>query len=62
MEGYSPVIDCHTAHIACRFNKLVAKIERRTGKVIESDPKFVKSGDSVLVEMVPLKPLCVETF
>ena len=30
--GYSPVLDCHTSHIACRFDKLLTKIDRRTKK------------------------------
>merc|ERR1711866_29577 len=24
--GYSPVVDCHTAHVACRFDALKEKI------------------------------------
>jgi len=60
--GYSPVLDCHTAHIACKFSELVTKIDRRTGKELESGPKFVKSGDSCIVKMVPSKPMCVESF
>lgn len=43
--GYAPVLDCHTAHIACKFSELLEKIDRRTGKSIENNPKFVKSGD-----------------
>ncbi|KAH8654555.1 P-loop containing nucleoside triphosphate hydrolase protein [Tricladium varicosporioides] len=60
--GYAPVLDCHTAHIACKFNELVDKIDRRTGKSIETGPKFVKSGDAAIVIMVPSKPMCVEAF
>merc|ERR1712170_318337 len=60
--GYSPVLDCHTAHIACKFKELLTKIDRRTGKEIEAGPKFVKSGDSCIVKMVPSKPMCVESF
>ena len=33
-NGYSPVLDCHTAHIACKFEELKEKIDRRTGKKI----------------------------
>merc|ERR1712033_130882 len=44
--GYSPVLDCHTAHIACKFSELVTKIDRRTGKELKSGPKFVKCVDS----------------
>lgn len=60
--GYTPVVDCHTAHIACKFVELIAKIDRRTNKTTEEVPPFVKSGDSALVKMVPSKPLCVESF
>ncbi|KAH3687135.1 hypothetical protein WICPIJ_001890 [Wickerhamomyces pijperi] len=60
--GYSPVLDCHTAHIACKFDTLIEKIDRRTGKSIEDSPKFVKSGDAAIVKLVPTKPLCVEAF
>merc|ERR1712198_77411 len=31
--GYAPVLDCHTAHIACKFAELKEKIDRRSGKV-----------------------------
>jgi len=60
--GYSPVLDCHTAHIACKFSELLTKIDRRTGKELEAGPKFVKSGDSCIVKMIPSKPMCVEAF
>merc|ERR1712142_827412 len=29
-KGYQPVLDCHTAHIACRFDELCEKIDRRS--------------------------------
>merc|ERR1719153_835494 len=60
--GYSPVVDCHTAHIACKFSELLTKIDRRTGEELEAAPKAVKSGDSCIVKMVPSKPMCVEAF
>ncbi|MGH0176234.1 UNVERIFIED_CONTAM: hypothetical protein FKN15_072337 [Acipenser sinensis] len=60
--GYAPVLDCHTAHIACKFAELKEKIDRRSGKKLEDNPKFVKSGDAAIVNMVPGKPMCVESF
>ncbi|KAA8911889.1 hypothetical protein TRICI_003682 [Trichomonascus ciferrii] len=60
--GYAPVLDCHTAHIACKFEELIEKIDRRSGKKVEDSPKFVKAGDAAIVKMVPSKPMCVETF
>jgi elongation factor 1-alpha len=60
--GYTPVLDCHTAHIACKFEDIKSKIDRRTGKELEEAPKFVKSGEACLVTLRPTKPLCVEVF
>jgi len=60
--GYSPVLDCHTAHIACKFSELLKKVDRRSGKEIEDAPKMLKSGEAAFVLMNPSKPMCVETF
>lgn len=60
--GYSPVLDCHTAHIACKFAELIEKIDRRTGKKTEDSPKFIKAGDAAIVKMIPSKPMCVESY
>jgi elongation factor 1-alpha len=60
--GYAPVLDCHTAHIACKFAELNEKIDRRSGKKLEDNPKSVKSGDAAIVDLIPSKPMCVESF
>jgi len=60
--GYAPVLDCHTAHIACKFQELQSKVDRRSGKELEAAPKNVKSGDAAIVKLIPTKPMCVETF
>jgi len=56
------VLDCHTAHIACKFAELLEKVDRRSGKTIEDAPKFLKSGEAAMVKMIPSKPMCVEKF
>merc|ERR1712061_261292 len=61
-KGYTPVLDCHTAHIACKFSELLEKIDRRSGKKLEDNPSKIKSGDASIVKMVPSKPMCVEAF
>jgi elongation factor 1-alpha len=61
-NGYTPVLDCHTAHIACKFQEIKSKIDRRTGQAIEEEPKAIKTGDSAIVCIVPTKPMCVEVF
>ena len=48
-----PVLDCHMSHIACKFDKLLQKLDRRTGKELEVDPKSIKNGHSALVLVVP---------
>ena len=60
--GYSPVLDCHTAHIACKFATLKEKIDRRSGKKLEDSPEKIKSGDAAIIQLVPSKPMCVETY
>ena len=61
-NGYAPILDCHSAHVACTFVNIKEKLDRRTGKTIETNPESVKEGDACIVEMEPLKPLCVESF
>jgi len=61
-NGYSPVLDCHTAHVACKFKDIQEKMDRRSGKVLEANPKFVKMGDACIVVLEPTKPMCVESF
>jgi len=59
-NGYSPVLDCHCAHIACKFAEIRSKMDKRTGKVLEEAPAAVKNGDAAMVVLEPTKPLCVE--
>jgi len=61
-NGYTPMLHCHTANIACKFDKIRTKIDKKTGKVLEEEPKFVKSGDALMVEIIPQKPMVVEAF
>merc|ERR1712071_647212 len=61
-NGYTPVLDCHTAHIACRFDKIRSKVDKRTGAVTEDEPQFIKSQDAAMFEIKPTKPMVVETF
>ncbi|XP_052561997.1 elongation factor 1-alpha-like [Culex pipiens pallens] len=56
-NGYNPVLECHTAHIACEFSGIKEKVFRRSGKSTEDYRKSIKSDDDTIVFLVPPKPL-----
>jgi elongation factor 1-alpha len=58
--GYTPVFHCHTASVACRIEEIIAKIDPRTGAVIQDHPDFIKNGDVARVRVVPTKPMVIE--
>jgi len=60
--GYTPVLDCHTAHIACKFTELQSKLDKRSGKKLEDNPQKIKSGEACIAVLEPTKPLCVESY
>ena len=60
--GYTPILDLHTLHMACKFEEFISKIDRKTGEVIEEKPQILKNGDVGMVRIKSNKPICVETF
>jgi len=62
--GYTPVLDCHTAHIACKFEELQEKVDKRTGAKLGEGEEVVsvKTGESCVVKLSPTKPMCVEPY
>jgi elongation factor 1-alpha len=61
-EGYTPVLHIHTAQMAVRFDKLISKLDPRTGQVVEENPSFLRTGEAAIVRFVPLQPVAMETF
>ncbi len=59
-KGYSPVFHCHTAQVSCKIEEIIAKLDPKTGGVLEENPDFIKTGDAARVKVIPTKPLVVE--
>ena len=60
--GYTPVMHIHTAQVAVRFVELIAKLDPRTGEVIEKNPSFLKTGDAAIVRFQPIRPTVIEEY
>ncbi|NJF24772.1 translation elongation factor EF-1 subunit alpha [Thermococcus sp. Bubb.Bath] len=58
--GYTPVLHAHTLQVAVKFEELLAKLDPRTGNVVEQNPQFIKTGDSAIVVLRPTKPMVIE--
>jgi len=58
--GYTPVFHCHTASVACKIEEIIAKIDPRTGAVVQEKPDFIKTGDAAKIRVVPTKPFVIE--
>jgi elongation factor 1-alpha len=61
-EGYTPVLHLHTAQVAVRFDKLLSKLDPRTGQVVEENPAYLRTGEAAMVRFVPLMPTAMEVF
>ena len=60
--GYTPVIHVHTASVSARIVEIVAKLDPRTGQVVEKNPQFIKQGEAAIVRFKPIKPMVIEPF
>ena len=58
--GYTPVLHAHTLQVAVRFEQLLAKLDPRTGNIVEENPQFIKTGDSAIVILRPTKAMVIE--
>ena len=60
--GYTPVLHAHTAQVAATISEIESKLDPRTGQPTEEKPKSIKTGDSAIVIIKPLRAVCIETF
>jgi len=58
--GYTPVFHVHTATVACKIVSIDAKLDPRTGQVVEQNPQFIKQGDAAIITVQPTRPLVIE--
>ena len=61
-QGYCPVVHSHTAQVAAKFVAILKKLDQKTGAVIEDSPKFLKKNESAIVELQPIKKMCLEKY
>jgi elongation factor 1-alpha len=60
--GYTPVLHAHTLQVAVRFEQLLAKLDPRTGNIVEENPQFIKTGESAIIKFKPIKPMVLEKY
>ncbi|MDD2679129.1 MAG: translation elongation factor EF-1 subunit alpha [Candidatus Nanoarchaeia archaeon] len=58
--GYTPVIHCGTAQVACKIVEITAQLDPKTGSVKAEKPDFIKRGDAAIVVFEPNKPMVIE--
>ena len=61
-SGYSVFIHCHAAYFPCTIQKICEKIDPNTGETVDLNPESIKNDETLIVEMVPKKAICVEMY
>lgn len=60
--GFRAILHVHALTEEVEFAKLVSIIDKKTGEVIQSRPRFVKEGQTVIARIRSDRPICVETY
>lgn len=60
--GYSPVVFCRTAKVACKMTKILWKQSKKTGGAKVENPPELSQYENAEVEFEPTAPLFVEPF
>ncbi len=60
--GFSPCIHVRTGKSACRMNKIMWKMGKKTGNEKLDEPEFLEKGESAEIEFVPQQPIYLESF
>ena len=60
--GDDLVIGVHTAHAKCKLEKIIAKFDKRSLKMLGDKLKYLKANEIYKVKIAPTEPLCIERF
>lgn len=60
--GYSAVMHIHSAVEEFKVKKLLAEIDKKTGKPSKKNPKFVKPGMQCVARLVTTQKICIEPY
>jgi elongation factor 1-alpha len=58
--GYTPVFHINTSQVSCKVNKILKKINPKTGETVEENPDFLKNGEAAEILVQPTRPICIE--
>ncbi|ELR17919.1 HBS1like, putative, partial [Acanthamoeba castellanii str. Neff] len=62
IKGFQAVMHTHTLHEPAHLSKLVAIIDQASGEVKKKRPRCLTEKMTAVVEVVTLKPVCIELF
>lgn len=60
--GMELKVNCHVANVSCVLMEFLARMDPKTGKTLECNPKQLHLADAALVRIQPSEPVCVEAF
>ncbi len=60
MKGYAPYLDIHAAHVQCKIEEIMYKVDKISGKELQNSPKSISKGDCAVVKLVPSKSVSIE--
>lgn len=62
LQGHQVTLHVHMARQSGSISRLVCRLDAKTGEVVAQRPRCLLKGQSALVEVTPLQPLCVERY